>query len=75
MSKNEIKYLWKNNQDQTNQFVVYYMNEKEEKISGNIVTQSPTINPYSEHSIYFNGATCVGIAHKYIGFNSPHHIE
>ena len=69
-----IKYLWKNDQDQSKQFVVFYVNEKGEKISGNIVTESPTINPYSEDSIYSN-ATYVGIAHKFIGFHSPHFIE
>lgn len=70
----QVKYLWKNDQDQSKQFVVFYLNEKEEKISGNIVTESPTNNPYSEHSIYSN-ATYVGIAYKFIGFNSPHFIE
>jgi len=69
-----IKYLWKNDQDQSKQFVVYYINEEGEKISGNIVNESPTNNPYSEHSIYSN-ATYVGIAHKFIGFHSPHFIE
>ena len=66
----QVKYLWKNDLDQSKQFVVYYMNEKGEKISGNIVTESPTINPYSDHSIYSN-ATFVGIAYKFIGFHSP----
>ena len=70
----QVKYLWKNDQDQSKQFVVFYINEKGEKISGNIVTDSPTINPYSDDSIYSN-ATYVGIADKFIGFHSPHHIE
>jgi len=70
----DIKYLWKNEQDQSKQFVVFYLNDKDEKISGNILTYSPTINPYSENSIYQN-AECVGIAYKFIGFHSPHYIE
>mgnify|MGYP001436297245 CR=1 FL=1 len=67
-------YLWRNNLDQSKQFVVYYMNEKDEKISGNIVTESSTVSPYSENSIY-SDAICVGIAHTYIGHVSPYHIE
>jgi len=69
-----IKYLWKNDQDQSKQFVVYYLNDKGEKISGNIITESSTISPYSNNSIYQN-AQCVGIVDKFIGFHSPHHIE
>lgn len=71
----EIKYLWKNDADQSAQFVVFYLNEKGEKISGNIVTESSTINPYSKQSIFHTHAQYVGIAYKYIGFTSPHHIE
>ncbi len=67
-------YLWRNNLDQSKQFVVYYMNEKGEQISGNIITESSTVNPYPENSIYKN-AIYVGIAYKFIGFHSPHHIE
>ena len=70
----EVKYLWKNDQDQSKQFVVFYIDDKGKKISGNIVTDSPTINPYSDHSNYSN-ATYVGIVDKFIGFHSPHHME
>jgi len=70
----QVKYLWKNDQDQSKQFVVFYIDDKGKKISGNIVTDSPTINPYSDHSIYSN-ATYEGIVDKFIGFHSPHHIE
>ena len=44
------------------------------KISGNIITESCTVNPYPKNSIYYD-AECMGIAHTYIGHVSPYHIE
>jgi len=64
------KYLWKNDGDQNKQCVVTYLNEKNEKIQGNIVTSSDTENPYSETSKYKN-AVCVGEATKFVSFQYP----
>lgn len=64
------KYLWKNEGVQNKQFTLTYLNEKDEKIQGNIVTSSDTENPYSESSIYKN-AVCVGEAKKFVSFQYP----
>jgi len=61
----EKKYLWLNNGPQNNQTTYIYLNEKGEKIIGNIVSNSNIVSPYSEHSIYKN-AVCSGEAHKYV---------
>ena len=61
----EKKYLWLNHSDQTDQNLYCYLNEKGEKIYGNIVTTSSTEHPYSEHSIH-KSAECKGIAVTFV---------
>lgn len=62
--KMDIKYLWKNNGNQETQNLYFYENENGETIWGNIVSDDEY--PYSESSIYSEGAVKIGIAHKYI---------
>ena len=57
----EKKYIWINQSDQTGQDLYCYLNEKGEKVYGNIVTNSSTEFPYSEHSIH-KRALCRGEA-------------
>tara|TARA_Y100000591_G_C21509925_1_gene534139 strand:+ start:431 stop:661 length:231 start_codon:yes stop_codon:yes gene_type:complete len=64
------KYLWKNNGNQNNQFVVIYLDDNDKQIKGNLVTSSNTVNPYSESSMY-KDAICVGIAKKFVSFQYP----
>lgn len=61
--KTTIKYLWRNNGCQKTQNLYFYENENGEIICGNIVSEE---YPYSESSIYSEGAVRIGIAHKYI---------
>ena len=61
----EKKYLWLNHSDQTHQNLYCYLNEKGEKIYGNIVTTSSTVHPYSEHSIH-KSAECKGEAVTFV---------
>jgi len=61
------KYLWLNSHNQSNQNIYVYLNEEDEEIWGNIVTDSPLENPYSEMSIYHDPpAICKGQAVKYV---------
>jgi len=61
------KYLWLNLHDQSNQNIYVYLNEEGKEIWGNIVTDSPLDNPYSEMSIYHDPpAICKGQAVKYL---------
>jgi len=61
------KYLWMNIYPQSNQKIYVYLNDNDEEIYGNIVTNSPIINPYSEKSIYYNtNNICKGKAVKYL---------
>ena len=61
------KYLWLNSHNQSNQNIYVYLNEEDEEIWGNIVTDSSTENPYSEMSIYHDPpAICKGQAVKYV---------
>ena len=61
------KYLWLNSHNQSNQNIYVYLNEEGEEIWGNIVTDSPLENPYSEISIYHSPpAICKGRAVKYV---------
>ena len=62
--KMDIKYLWRNSGCQKTQNIYYYENEKKELIWGNIISDDEY--PYSESSIYSDGAVRIGIAHKYI---------
>jgi len=62
--KTTIKYLWRNNGCQETQNLYFYENENGETIWGNIVSDDEY--PYSESSIYSEGAVRIGIAHKYI---------
>ena len=57
----EKKYIWINQSKQSDQDLYCYLNEKGEKVYGNIVTKSSTEFPYSENSIYKN-AICKGEA-------------
>ena len=61
----EKKYLWINHSDQTGQDLDCYLNEKGEKVYGNIVTTSSTEHPYSEHSIH-KSAKCKGEAVTFV---------
>ena len=61
------KYLWLNSHNQSNQNIYVYLNEEDEEIWGNIVTDSPLENPYSEISIYHDPPSiCKGQAVKYV---------
>ena len=61
------KYLWLNSHNQSIQDIYVYLNEEDEEIWGNIVTDSPLENPYSEMSIYHDPpAICKGQAVKYV---------
>ena len=61
------KYLWLNSHNQSIQDIYVYLNEEDEEIWGNIVTDSPLENPYSEISIYHDPpAICKGQAVKYV---------
>ena len=61
------KYLWLNLHNQSNQNIYVYLDEEGEEICGNIVTDSPLENPYSENSIYHvPHSVCKGRAVKYI---------
>ena len=62
------KYLWMNHSDQTHQNLYCYLNEKGEKIYGNIVTTSSTEHPYSEHSIH-KSAECKGSAVTFVEYH------
>lgn len=57
----EKKYIWINHSDQTGQDLYCYLNEKGEKVYGNIVTTSSTEHPYSKHSEH-KSAECKGEA-------------
>jgi hypothetical protein len=57
----EKKYIWINHSEQTDQDLYCYLNEKGEKVYGNIVTKSYTEFPYSENSNH-KKATCKGEA-------------
>ena len=61
----EKKYIWINHSDQTGQDLYCYLNEKGEKVYGNIVTTSSTEYPYSEHSIH-KSAECKGEAVTFV---------
>lgn len=61
------KYLWLNLHDQSNQNIYIYLNEEGKEIWGNIITNSPLENPYSEMSIYRDPpAICKGRVVKYV---------
>ena len=61
------KYLWLNSHNQSIQDIYVYLNEEDEEIWGNIVTDSSTENPYSEMSIFHDPpAICKGQAVKYV---------
>ena len=61
----EKKYIWINQSDQTGQDLYCYLNEKCEKVCGNIVTTSPSEHPYSKHSVH-KSAKCKGEAVTFV---------
>ena len=61
----EKKYIWINHSEQTGQDLYCYLNEKGQKVYGNIVTNSSTENPYSDKSIH-KSAICKGEAVTFI---------
>lgn len=61
----EKKYIWLNHSDQIGQVLYCYLNEKGEKVYGNIVTTSSTRHPYSEHSKH-KSAECKGQAIDFV---------
>ena len=61
------KYIWLNLHDQSKQNIYVYLDEEGKEICGNIVTNSPLENPYSEISIYHDPpAICRGQAVKHV---------
>ena len=61
------KYLWMNLRDQSIQNIYVYLNEEGKEIWGNIITNSPLENPYSENSIFHDPpAICKGQVVKYV---------
>ena len=69
----EKKYIWINHSDQTGQDLYCYLNEKGEKVYGNIVTTSSTEHPYSEHSIH-KSAKCKGEAVIFVECHRKHDL-
>ena len=61
----ETKHLWRNNHPNP-QYLYVYEDLEGNQITGNIVTNSSTENPYSEDSIYKDYAIYVGIAHNFV---------
>jgi hypothetical protein len=61
------KYIWLNLRDQSNQNIYVYLDREGKEIFGNIITNSPLENPYSEKSIYHDPpAICKGQVVKYV---------
>ena len=61
------KYLWMNLREQSIQNRYGYLNEEGKERWGNIITNSPLENPYSEMSIFHDPpAICKGQAVKYV---------
>jgi len=70
----EQKYLWINDGPQYNQTIFIYQSKEGKVISGNIVSDSNTISPYSKESIYKN-ATCIGEVDIFIKKIEPNHYD